>query len=299
MKKKKVVIFVMLSSLLWGSLYTMVKIGYRYCNVQTPMDSLVFAGIRFLIVGFSLCIIAAIHNKDDFRSVKGNIISIVLVAFYGTILSYSLTYFGLMLTDSSKSAILKQVGMLLYICFSSFFFKDDQPTINKIAGGVLGFLGIVIMNLDNTGFHFHVGDLFFIGASFSAVMCNVTCKKVYKQVNPIVVNGISILIGALALLGVGFLGRGNVHFHIPGGYLSLAYICVASIIADCLWAYAVKFGSISELYILKFVESGFAAICGAIILGENIFRWQFMLAFALIIIGIYISQSIRKEKKNV
>ena len=46
---------------------------------------------------------------------------------------------------------------------------------------------------------------------------------------------------------------------------------------------------LSKLFIIKFAEPVFACIFGAILLGENIFRVQYVLAFLLIATGIYIS----------
>ena len=53
---------------------------------------------------------------------------IFLSGFIAISLHYGFTYSALKLTDSSKTAILKQIGVLFYVCFSSMFFKDDRIT---------------------------------------------------------------------------------------------------------------------------------------------------------------------------
>jgi len=46
---------------------------------------------------------------------------------------------------------------------------------------------------------------------------------------------------------------------------------------------------LSKMFIIKFAEPVFASIFGALLLGENIFKIQYLLSFVLIASGIYIS----------
>ena len=69
----------------------------------------------------------------------------------------------------------------------------------------------------------------------------------------------------------------------------MVYICAASIVSYCIWFGAVKNGELSKLFIIKFAEPVFACIFGALILGENIWKVQYLIAFLLISGGILIS----------
>lgn len=102
---------------LWGSLFPTVKLGYRAYGIQTTGDILFFAGVRFTICGGIICLYSLLLNKDNFKPVKTSICPILLSGLFAIILHYSFTYLGLNLTDSSKTAILKQVGALFYVCF--------------------------------------------------------------------------------------------------------------------------------------------------------------------------------------
>lgn len=48
-------------------------------------------------------------------------------------------------------------------------------------------------------------------------------------------------------------------------------------------------GELSKLFIIKFAEPVFAALCGALLIGENVLSPQYLLAFLLIAVGITIS----------
>ena len=63
-----------------------------------------------------------------------------------------------------------------------------------------------------------------------------------------------------------------------------------------MWFSIVKKQSLSKLFIIKFSEPVFACIFGALLLNENILRWQYALAFVLISGGIVLGHL--SERKN-
>lgn len=282
--------------LLWGSLFPMVKLGFSAYEVKGTADILLFAGIRFAICGGIICIFAAIKDKASYRPVKHSILPILLSGVFAIILHYGFTYLGLELTDSSKTALIKQVGALFYVCFSFLFIKEDTPTVKKIVAAAVGFLGIIALNISSDGFSLSVGDLLILCASFCTVFSNVISKKVFEKVSPITSTGISQLFGGIVLLGIGMAMGGNVHFKWDTSLWIMAYICAASIVSYCIWFGIVKSGELSKLFIIKFAEPVFACIFGALILGENIWKIQYLIAFLLISGGIWISNTKHKKK---
>ena len=280
--------------LLWGSLFPMVKLGFSVYAVESTADILLFAGIRFVICGVVICLFASIKDKASYRPVKASLIPILLSGVFAIILHYGFTYLGLELTDSSKTALIKQVGALFYVCFSFLFIKEDTPTVKKIVAAAVGFLGIIVLNINSEGFSFALGDLLILCASFCTVFSNVISKKVFVKVSPITSTGISQLFGGIVLLAVGFAMGGNVHFRWDCSLLIMVYICVASIVSYCIWFGIVKNGELSKLFIIKFAEPVFACIFGAIMMGEEVLKIQYLIGFLLISFGIYIS-NLRKK----
>ena len=298
MSKKKIFWLALLTMLLWGSLFPVVKLGFSAYEVESTADILLFAGIRFFICGGAICIFSLLRNKSSYRPVKRSILPILLSGVFAIILHYSFTYLGLELTDSSKTALIKQVGALFYICFSFLFIKEDKPTAKKIFAAAVGFLGIIVLNLDTGGFSFSVGDILILCASFCTVFSNVISKKVFSKVEPVTSTGVSQLFGGAVLLAVGLLMGGRIQFHLDTSLLIMAYICVASTVSYCIWFGVVKSAELSKLFIIKFAEPIFACIFGALILGENIFKIQYLLAFLLISASIWFSSK-TSVKKNI
>lgn len=289
MAKSKSIVSALLVMLLWGSLFSFVKLGYGAYGVASTGDILFFAGVRFIICGALICVFAFIRNRRSFIPIKTTIVPVLCAGLFSIVLHYAFTYLGLSLTDSSKTAILKQVGVLFYVCFSWLFFKDDRVTWKKIIGAVLGFAGIIAISSDGGNVSFSIGDAFIIAASFCTVFANIISKRVFKSVDPIVSTGVSQLFGGIVLLVAGAILGGSMSFSFNFEALIMVYICIASIISYCIWFTVVKNGELSKLFIIKFAEPVFAAIFGAILLGENIFRPEYAISFLLIAAGIYIS----------
>ena len=297
MSKNKTVWLALLTMLLWGSLFPMVKLGFSAYEVNSTADILLFAGIRFVICGGVISIFAAIRDKESYCPIKGSIFPILLSGIFAIVLHYGFTYLGLELTDSSKTALIKQVGALFYVCFSFLFIKEDTPTVKKIVAAAVGFLGIIVLNINSEGFSFALGDLLILCASFCTVFSNVISKKVFVKVSPITSTGISQLFGGIVLLAVGLCMGGSVHFRWDSSLLIMAYICSASIVSYCVWFGIVKSGELSKLFIIKFAEPVFACIFGALILSEDIWKIQYLVAFLLISGSIWIS-NVKRKKQN-
>ena len=275
-KETKAVLATLVVMILWGSLFPMVKLGFKAYDVSTTGDILLFAGIRFAVCGIIINLFSLLTKRKFAPAFK----NIVLVL-------------SLSMTDGSKTAILKQIGVLFYVCFSALFFKDDKITLPKIIGVILGFVGIIAINSGAGGLTFNIGDAFIILASFCTVFSNVISKKVFKEVDPVVSTGVSQFFGGIVLLIVGLIMGGSVN--LTHSYWIFIYIILASTISYCMWFTIVKSAELSKLFIIKFAEPVFAAVFGAFLLGENILKWQYLIAFVLISAGISVSNL--KNKK--
>lgn len=290
--KHKGLLYSLLVMLLWGLLFPTVKLGYKAFGVAGVGEILSFAGFRFLICGTVITIYALIRNPKCMGPVKANWIPVLLSGLFAIVLHYACTYMGLSMTDGSKTAILKQIGAILFICFSAVFFPNDKLTPGKVFGLVLGLCGVLAINADLTGIRFGMGDVLIIGASFCTVIANIISKKVFTNVEPIVSTGISQLAGGLILSVAGLCMGGNIGAFIPKNpqqLLVLGVIIAASVISYCLWYINVQRENLSKLFIIKFAEPLFAAVFGWLLLGENIFNLNYAAAFVLISAGILVA----------
>ena len=281
---------------LWGSLYPVVKLGYSVfgINGKAVPDILMFAGMRFVISGLAVSLFSLLKREKIAPPKVNNIGFILLMGLFAVVLHYSCTYMGLTTTDSSKTALIKQLGALMYVCFAFLFFKDERFSVLKIVGAIIGFAGIVAINYTPAGIRFSAGDLIIIAASFCTVTANIINKQCLKGVSPYWTTGISQFAGGLVLLVAAFVMGATPLRFTWRSTLVFAYICVATVSSYTLWYYILKHNSLSKMFIIKFAEPLMACVFGAILLGENIFRLQYLLAFLLISTGIILGN--RSEK---
>jgi drug/metabolite transporter (DMT)-like permease len=280
---------------LWGSLFPMIKIGYSTLGIAHDSISsiLLFAGIRFTLCG-SVALGISFAKKDKIEGNRKNIVSqILLIALFSIVLHYAFTYIGLSIADSSKTALIKQIGSLAYVCCAPIFFKSERFSALKLIGAIVGFCGIIAINYTDGAIVFTRADLLILAASACTVVSSIANKNVAPKVSGFLITGISQLSGGIVLLLAALIMGGASISPTPLGIATFCYICAASTVAYLLWSYVLRTGSLSKMFIIKFAEPLFACMFGAILLGEDILKIQYLLAFVLISAGIMLAN---KEK---
>lgn len=294
------IILPLITMLLWGSLFPCIKIGYAVFKIDTEniADILMFASLRFIVCGAVVCVIAFFQNRAQERNYPNlkNIVNICIMGVFAIVLHYGFTYIGLSKTDSSKTAILKQIAPLLFSCFSFLFIKGEHFSVAKIIGASVGFCGIIAINYGTSLQNFSSGDILIISASVCTVISMIISGKCTKEVSSFWITGISQLFGGVVLLALAVLMNGKIPVFTIRSALVFAYICLASIIGYTLFYYAQRTADLSKLFIIKFAEPLFACFFGAVILNENILKPQYLIAFALISLGIVLG-NIKSENK--
>lgn len=296
MNKYKNILYAILVMMLWGSLFPLVKMGYREFEIDTGYapNIILFAGVRFVVCGFIITLFAKWKGKR-MKLEKREVGPVIAVGVLAVVLHYAFTYSGLAMTDSSITALVKQLGSFVFIPLSFLFFKEDKFSVKKLLGAVLGFGGIVVLNMTSTGFWLGFGELLIIMASLCGIIANVFGKNAMKTLDAIVMTGLSQLLGGAVLLIMAVLLGGHIGTVSASGIMVFCYICTASIIGYCLWYSLISKNNLSQLYIVKFLEPFFAAIFGMILLNEDILNVRFLLALLFTGAAIVISNWNRKK----
>lgn len=295
MKKVQKIWLLVFVMLLWGSLAPFIKVGYEALHIDTSFlpNVLLFAGIRFSICGAVIIAISLLYSmaKKSTEKIDHKTLFLVFMAgFFAIVLHYGFNYIGLTVIDSSEAVLIKQLGTVIFIPFSFLFFKEDRFTWKKTLAAICGLCGVMILNWNPTGIRIGKGELFVIAASFSMVISSVLGKRAMKIVHPLTMTGYSQLFGGVVLVFLGLLGGGSLHFTSLISGLVFLYICIASIVSYCLWNWILSDNNLSELFIIKFLEPVFAALFGALLLGEQVLQPKFLVALTLTGIAIFFSQ---------
>lgn len=305
-KKTIIILCAIIVMVLWGSLFPFVKWGFLEFGISSNNvpDVLLFAGLRFLISGAILTIISLLLVKKKDNSVvkqlknKNVLLAIVLVGLFSVILHYTCSYISLTKTDSSNVSLLKQSGVLVFVCLSFLFIKEDEFSITKIIAAILGVGSIIVVNINSLDFMLDLGTILAIASSLCTVISNIVLKKFLSNVNPCFITGISQLIGGLALTVIALLFGGTLTTVTVNGLFISIYIIVATIVSYGLWYAIVQKYDLSKLFIIKMLEPLFACLISALLPIGAIIEWNHLVALILVGFAILVS-NIKIQYKNV
>ena len=215
--------------------------------------------------------------------------SILVVSMLTVVIHYALTYTGLALAESSKSAVLKQLGFLVVPGVAFLFRKEDKCSVRKVVAALLGFLSVIAVSFDGFTFVFGLGEILVILASFSSMFGQLISKNVYDKYEPTYIVAWSQLVGGVILVAAGLLLGGSISRVSWESVAVLGYMCFASITANVLWNTLIKYNDMSRLAVLKAMDPLFAAVFSAALLGENILKPTYLLSVVLLITAITVS----------
>lgn len=272
---------------LWGISTPIVKMGYAHTDASHVPSLLLWAGIQFVLAGLltvgSYSIVSGKLVYPKKKSVKG----VLLISLFQTVLQYSLLYVGLMYTTSVKGAILKSTDVFFVALIASLIFRIESLTFKKVISCIIGFLGIIIMNLDGLSLNISpLGDglvvLSVVSYSFSVIMT----KLFTQDEDPIVLSGYQMALGGAVMLVLGVVFNGKIDFlgMLPIiGILSALYA-----VSYSLWTVLLKSNPASSVTIHSFTTPVFGVIFSAFLLEEQggVAPLNLILALILVCAGI-------------
>ena len=91
---------------------------------------------------------------------------VLAVGAFQTVVQYIFFYVGLTLTTGVKGTIASGTSAFFSVIVASLIFRQEKLTSKKIIACILGFAGIIFINLKGIEFTMNRGDLFVI---FSAI----------------------------------------------------------------------------------------------------------------------------------
>lgn len=283
-----------LCCMLWGSAFPCVKIGYKLFNVDTQsVPSLIaFAGIRFTFAGILVLIFASIAQKRFVIFKKQNIWRILVLCLFQTAIQYTCFYIGLANTTGVKSAVLNGLGVFFTIIAACFIFRTEKFNLIKLCGCLLGFAGVVLINLGgNFSFDFTFkGEGLIILSGISAAFGAGLIKIFSKYENTAALSGWQFFAGGIILIIIGFSLGGRVYVTGAGCIFMMFYLAIISSVAFTLQGYLVKYNPISRVAVFKSTNPIFGAVFSAIILGETeqLLSVFTLIALILVCAGIFV-----------
>ena len=294
---------------LWGSAFPFIKIGYRLFSIpaDAPGSQILFAGIRFTLAGVLAILFGSVLKKRLIRPKKEAAGKIIKLALLQTALQYFFFYIGLAHTSGVKGSIIVGTNSLIVILTASLIFRQEKLTGVKLAGCLAGLAGVVLANLDGSGFGL---DMTFTGEGF--VLLSVVCyafssvlMKIYsKDDDPVMLSGYQFVAGGILLSVVGMLLGGRIDMDAAAGnpYAAcgvLLYLAFLSAAAYTVWGILLKYNPVSSVAIYGFCNPVMGVFLSALMLGEGgqAFQLKNLGALGLVCLGILIVNKLGGPKK--
>ena len=250
---------------------------------------MLFAGIRFCISGLIILSVArATHRK--FAVSKGrDWWYVLLFSLLNTTFHYAFFYFGLSHSDGARAAILNSMGVFTVVIFACMFFKSDKMTMRKALGCILGFIGILALNLGGkeSGHFTWLGDGMIILNALCSAFASLMTRGLGKRVDVFVGTGYSLALGG-ALLVIPALLMGGVLPNVTiVGLLILMMLIAISTIGFTLYNKLLTCNPVGKVAIFNSLIPVIGAVSSCLCLSEP-FYWKYIIAGALATAGIYV-----------
>ena len=302
LQKQSIVILVaVFCCLLWGSAIPGIKSGYEMFKIPSndPAAQILFAGIRFALAGVMVILAGSAIQRNILKPSKAAIPKVLKLCLLQTALQYVFFYIGLAHTTGVKSSIINAVNVFFSIFVSSVLFKLEKLNRQKIIGCIIGFTGVVIINLGGTfDLNFHIlGEGFLIFSAFASALSNVLMKIYGKEENPVMLSGYQFFSGGLIMAIIGVIMGGRIQSVTILGILLLLYLAFVSAGAYTLWSLLLKYNSVSKVAVFGFCTPIFGVILSAVILGESTsFQLKTLIALMFVCVGIIIVNYKKKQE---
>lgn len=289
---------------LWGSAFPCVKIGYKLFGVDTSHvpSIILFAGMRFTLAGALVIAFGCITNRKFLLPKKNNWWRVLLVCLFQAVLQYIFFYIGLAHVSGVKGAVLNGLGVFFTIIIACFIFRTEKFNLVKLLGCVLGFAGVIIVNLGGEfSFNFtFLGEGFVILSGLSAAVAAGLVKIFSRYENTTALCGWQFFIGGIIMICCGLIFGGRVSMRSGWAIPELFYLAFISSCAFTLQGYLMKYNPVSRVAVFKSTNPLFGAVFSAILLGESkqLLSYYTLIAIVLVCLGIFVINKFGEYKKK-
>lgn len=291
MISKKGIIALSVTVFIWASTFTVIKIGLERI---TPLN---LSFVRSILATFFLLgwLLLKGNRQEIARALKFHLGYIIGLGVVGVALFNIFQNIGIGLTSSGIASLLVASNPVFILILSASFL-GEKITKSKVAGIVLGFVGIIIVTFlgKNMALLLRSGSFWGNILALLSAVCwavySVMNKSALKRYSPLILTALAYVFGSLILFFFCFTFEDvSLIFQLSlSSWLILLYLGIlASGVTFYLWNYALSIMEASRVSVFIFLIPVLAILLGKVILNETITSFTF-LGTALVLSGIYL-----------
>ena len=285
----------MVCCILWGSAFPCVKIGYEMFHIADGDvgSQILFGGMRFFLSGIITVLIGWGLEKKFPWPKKESWWPVTKLGFVQTFVQYIFFYIGLANTTGVKASIIESSNVFIAILIPSLLLRQEKLTLMKIFGCIVGFVGVVLINLNGSSLDMTMkvtGEGFIFLAAVSYAVSFVMTKEYAKKESTFVLCGYQFIVGGAFMILVGGCLGGRVSGFTPLSTGLFLYLATLSAVAYYIWAQLLKYNPVGKVSVYGFMNPVCGVILSALLLQEGSHIWGFygIAALVLVCLGIYL-----------
>lgn len=284
-----VAVFALTAAVAWGFAYPLIKLGYAEFGILPAMtgSKMLFAGVRFTVAGAIVLAMAGMAGRSFGVMRRRDWWYIALFCLVNTTLHYAFFYIGLSHSAGSRAAILNSLSVFAVVIMACLFFKTDRMTVSKLAGCVMGFVGILLLNAGSSSGFTWLGDGMIVLNALCGAAASLLTRGLGRRVDVTVGTGYSLALGGILLVVVGLALGGSVPAVTPLGLLWLCLLIGISAIGFSLYNKLLTCNPIGKVAIYNSLIPVVGAVSSCLCLHEP-FYVKYVVAGLLAAAGIYV-----------
>ncbi|MGI5932413.1 MAG: DMT family transporter [Eubacterium sp.] len=301
-KTPALILCALISCALWGSAFPSIKIGYRLFEVagSDTGAQMLFAGLRFFLAGIQVLIFESIRRRKVILPNRTALPGIAVLSLFQTILQYAFFYTGLAHSTAVKGALITGTTTFFSILTAALLFRTERLSLLKLLGCLVGFAGLILVNLGGTSVSLHaapLGDALMLLSALSSGI-STACLKIFSgKHDPVMLSGWQFSLGGMVLMGIGAGMGGRLHPAGPSAFLLLLYMALISSVAYTLWGILLKYHPVSRVTVFSFTIPIFGVLLSLLFAGENsTLPFAVFPALVLVCAGILIVNQVTRRE---
>jgi drug/metabolite transporter (DMT)-like permease len=273
---------------IWGSTYLAIRVALQ------SYPPFLLAGFRFAIAGLLLLSFlrlrgAAMPTARQWRNAA--VTGVLLLGLGNGLVCYA---------EQNVSSGISAVAVASMPLFAAVFtgMYGEWPTRRETIGLLIGFLGVVVLNLGSGLSASHIGAATLITAAAAWALGSVWSRRQDMPAGPMNTSA-QMLCGSAALLMAGFLGGEKLPQH-PTLHATMAAIYLVvfgSLIAFSAYLYVLKHARPTLATSYAYVNPPVAVLFGALCLGEKFGPYD-LIGMAIILIGVATITLTRRRRRH-
>lgn len=282
--------------LIWGTTWFAIVVSLR------DFPPFLSASLRFIVAVIMLGAILAVKRVPLVRD-KKSLTLFLYVGLFSFFIPFGLVYWSEQFIPSGLSSVLFAVYPFAVAISSRIAIPEEKITVPNIAGMITGFAGIVVIFSENLNVDFSTNFLGMAAIVLSALMQStvvVAIKKYGKHIDPLSLNFIPMLIGAVSFFAFSFIVEdySNVQFTRTGIGAVLYLGILGTVVTFTAYYWLLKRISVIMLSLVAFITPIVALVAGWLFNNEFLSTRQ-VWGSVLVLTGLLINNAhyLQKQKK--